>query len=197
MNEDPFKTQAVPTNKIEREKLSIKIATVEDSDAYQAIRTEAIRTNPEAYSMSPEQVKEESEQLGPSWRVDLRKSSQFIVLSEYDSKPIGMARGQDRGQGTWAVRGVFVSPEFRKRATGVPVSEDMLKKLLEEMRQRGGKLARLWVKASSANAISLYEKLGFKKVTNPLRGLSLARYNPMLLKDWYIMELDLNQEDKK
>jgi len=193
---DPFNQPPVPRNKIEQGKVTMGLATRQEWRDYKKMRLEAIQTDPYAFDQTPETVTKQELREDNTWRRDLSDPKQFILLSRYDSKPIGITKGVDRGGKVWGVHSVYVNPEFRKGATEISISTDMIKKVLAEIKSRGGRKARLWVRADRGNAIHLYEECGFVKVDDK-QALELAKGDAGFLKGWQIMELDFPKEDSK
>ena len=58
------------------------------------------------------------------------------------------------------VRNVAVHPDWRRQG----IAEQLIKNLIEELKERGSHALMLEVRASNAPAIALYEKMGFRQV---------------------------------
>jgi len=187
MNENIFK------NKQERF-AEIKIATVEDVQYYKNIRIEAIETDPDAFDLSPEKVTEEKNRSDKEWKGDLADKNQFTVLLKYNGDAKGMAKGINRGKGFWALRAVYVTPDFRKSVTGSSVAEEMVQEVLNEIKKRKGKIVRLGVRIGRDSAVKIYEKLGFRELSESEVGEYL---DLEVLKKWKIMMLDLTKQKDK
>ena len=177
--------------KIENSQVSVELAAEKDWQEYKSIRLEAVRVDPKAFSENPGQILKEEERLDPEWKKDLLDNTQIIVLSKYDSRAVGIVKGVKMPEeGVWSVQSVYVNPDFRKSATSNPVSEEMLEKVLDEIKKRGGILARLRVRTSRSGAIHLFEDVGFAEIAFKKK-LSLMGGKPAL--GWRIMEEDLTK----
>lgn len=78
---------------------------------------------------------------------------------EEDDQLIGTVVGSRRGTtDTWIVGNVGVLPEYRRRG----IARQLVRAILELIRERGGKRAILGVIAENLPAYTLYEKVGFE-----------------------------------
>ncbi len=183
-------------NTLEQDKISIKRATIEDLEDYKHIRLEAVNKDPDAFNMSPERAFRENRLPDSEWKNDLLDDKQIIFLSKYDSKTIGIIKGVERQkEKAWLLRSFYIDQNFRKNVTGISISEEMLKIILDEIKSRGGVEVRLGVERSREKIISLYEKFGFKEISH-IKALILAKGNSKYLKRWQVMELNLSTKSE-
>jgi ribosomal protein S18 acetylase RimI-like enzyme len=184
---------------LEQLNVRVELATEADLKDYKNIRIEAIDADPAAFNMSDKKkADQERNKKDSEWVKELKE--QIIVLSKCNSKTIGLVKGIPKGDNLWSINAVYLNEDFRKRVTGSNISEEMLKKVLDEIKIKGGAKVRLWVQSFRKNAISLYEKFGFKKfnpLLSPKRTLELSGNRPDSFIGWKVMELDLTtQQDK-
>lgn len=76
-----------------------------------------------------------------------------------DGVPVGLANLALRGERAW-IGGIGVTPFGRRRGIG----EQLLRRLIEQARERGARVVQLEVIEANAPAIALYEKVGFLDV---------------------------------
>ncbi len=82
----------------------------------------------------------------------------FTITEECGEKIIGYVVGRTMGNLGEILR-LCVEPGFRKRG----VAKNLLNKAIERFKKEGVELVYLEVEKSNLPAISLYEKLGFKR----------------------------------
>ena len=183
-----------PPQTLENLQVTIDLAKTEDAEVYRKIRLEAIDQDPEAFDMQNEKKRERQKSRDISeWKKDIQE--QVVLLAKNDSEVIGLVKGVDRGQGLWSINNVYLTPAFRKNVNGAPIGDEMIKKVLDEIKNRGGQKARLWVKNSNKGATKFYEVLGFKKIETR-KAMSIVGKRIDLLIGWSILEKDLNAETK-
>ncbi|MDP9249346.1 MAG: GNAT family N-acetyltransferase [bacterium] len=173
-----------PVNPLEREKILTKRVGPESWQEFKQIKLEAIETDPVSFGHDAQKIAAARELPDEAWQADIERN--IVVVTTYDNKPIALARGvQQPEEGLWTLHAVFVSPKFHKNMTEEgKVAEDTVKKVIIDMKNAGGKKARLWVRSNLGNAIKLYERLGFKKI-NPLL------YPKQTIEGWRVMEAGL------
>ena len=154
--------------------MDIRILTPADADAYWAFRLEALKQEPDAFSMSAEEhrtttVEHASAQLGTD------PSNSFMVGAFVDGKLIGMAgfvrerRLKTRHIGN--VVGVYVTAQARGRGIG----RSLMKTLLEHAaRIEGIEQIVLSVTTTQTAAVALYQAFGFQSFGREPRALKIA-----------------------
>ncbi|HEU5212711.1 MAG TPA: GNAT family N-acetyltransferase [Gaiellaceae bacterium] len=88
---------------------------------------------------------------------DLNLEASRIAL--LDSVPVGLATLAVRGERAW-IGGIGVTPFGRRRGIG----EQLMRRVIEQARERGVRFVQLEVIEANAPAIALYEKVGFEDV---------------------------------
>lgn len=88
---------------------------------------------------------------------DLDLDASRIAL--LDGVPVGLANLAVRGERGW-IGGIGVTPFGRRRGIG----EQLLRRVIEQARDRGVRVVQLEVIEGNAPAIALYEKVGFEDV---------------------------------
>ena len=88
---------------------------------------------------------------------DLDLDASRIAL--LDAVPVGLANLAVRGERAW-VGGIGVTPFGRRRGIG----EQLMRRVIEQARERGVRVVQLEVIEANAPAIALYEKIGFEDV---------------------------------
>lgn len=172
-------------------KITIKIATLEDTEAYKAIRYEAVNNDPSAFGLfSEEDITREIGYLSKEYERDILNANRFVVLSKHGTNPIGMVKGVRRKNGYWFLRSVYLNKNFRKNVTGNSTSKEMVLKFIEEVKRRNGNIVRLWVLNSNKNAFRLYKRIGFKKISF-IRSILIVRGKINFLFTWRTMELKI------
>lgn len=148
----------------------VEIATLgpEDWQELKAIRLEALRCDPAAFSSS---YAESVTRPDDNWRQRLAHAASVTFVARIQGRPIGMAGaifGPD-GEGHVAmVFGMYVSATFR----GQGVGRMLLRTLIDHVATRPEiTTIRLWVTPTQQSARRLYESLGFQMVENPDRSM--------------------------
>ncbi len=167
----------------EQQPIEIEVGELSDWQAYRDIRTEAVTKNPEAYGATLEKI---SARKDKEWQGDLLEKERFYVFAKKDGSLTGavsMAGSFKAEKKVWRVIAVYTRPEFR----GKGLSEKVIRKILEEIKKRGGTRATLNVtlRTEQDPARAMYAKLGFKEV-----GTSLDKGE--VISD---MELDLSSTE--
>ncbi len=178
------------------EKLDIKVeqATVEDAEGYRKIRLEAIDNDPSAFGIDNEERSEKERNRDISeWRNDLLDKNFIIVLAKHNSEVVGMVKGTKEEKGICWLRSVYLNPDFRKSKIGGNISEEIVKKVLDLIKERrkGKEIkVRLGVEKMRETAIKLYAKFGFKRA-DPKIEKKIVGNDPVRIERWQVMELDL------
>ena len=158
MSENPFK------NKQEKLDIEIELAKPEDLEAYRTIWMDALEKNPEAFQSRLEVTRKKVE---ADWKTDLENSKRILVFAKAGSSQEcikSIASAVDQSAGVWLISRVYTRPEFRRQG----LSEKVLKRVLEEVKKRGGVKAKLTVRNGPNQEAARYvyrEKLGFKDIT--------------------------------
>ena len=104
-----------------------------------------------------------------------------LLLARVDGEAAGCVALRDLGDHFCEMKRMFLPPEFRRCGVGRALGEA----LLREARQAGFRAMRLDTSRRQAEAIGLYEKLGFRRIA-PYYTL------PADMRDWLIfMEAEL------
>ena len=124
-----------------------------------AIRIEALKTNPESFGETLENVLIYSDN---KWINRLEKSlvneGAFTYYAEVDKRIVGMV-GSYYPEGIKAeIFGMYVSPEFRKQNIGIELLKKTIGTLQDELKIMD---IFLWVNTKEFPAINLYKKTGF------------------------------------
>ena len=191
-----FQKQIIPENiKNTNEKLYVKVEVAQEKDLqdYKKIRLEALEADPKAFHANPKTTEKEKTQEISEWKKDISGVDKFIVLLKNNSETIGMTKGTEKSKGIWLMRSVYLNKNFRKEKIGGDISDQMIKKFIEEIKKRGGEKILLSVDIKRKNAIRLYERFGFKKKSF-ISGSVLAK---KILLNWQVMELNLNSKEDK
>ena len=158
MNEDFLKN---------KEGISIKVEVIgpEDWNEYRDIWLEALEQDPQAFAAS---LKLESRKTEEDWRGELLKDEEFCILAKSGSLPVSMVDVREQKKGFWHVVSFYTKGDFRKKGIG----EEVIKKVLEEIKKKGGKKVTLVVNTGKEQdgAFRLYEKLGFKTESTSMYG---------------------------
>jgi RimJ/RimL family protein N-acetyltransferase len=170
--------------------MEIRTLTLDDAEAYFAIRTEALDDSPRAFGASPAAFRERGIE-GAAKMIEPVEGERFVVGAWLDGRLVGTV-GFMRGSGkTWHggyVWGVYVSPTARQIGLGAA----MMLEAIRLMRAfEGLERATLDVDSESPGAVRLYEKMGF-------RSFALER-NALKVGDEYVhlhhMALDFSEVD--
>ncbi|KKQ87228.1 MAG: hypothetical protein UT09_C0018G0013 [Parcubacteria group bacterium GW2011_GWF2_38_8] len=154
MEENPFNKEQL--------RIVIEIAKPEDWEDYKKIRLEAIKKESMAFYVTKSSKEKEYGKSEKDWKKDLIGHNTFVVLTKNKDIPVGMAhallRAKGDGLSEWAVRSVYLNKDFRERGFG----KKIIKLILDEIKNRGGKDVTLNVADTQEIAKGVYEKLGFK-----------------------------------
>ena len=158
MDKNPLETQ----NTSEQASITVEIAQESDWEVFKDIRIEALTKNPEAFGSS---LEEALKRTSDEWQEDLSNDPHFFVLAKADTSPQGaksMAGAYKREAGRWRLVGVYTRPEFRKSG----LAEQVLNKILEEIKKRGGVKVQLGVMKGPKQeaARTMYKKFNFKEI---------------------------------
>lgn len=126
---------------------------------YRRLRLEALKLEPTAFGMTPEEKDKSSEQ---DWKNDLKE---VVYFAEGDGKLIGMAgayREHESKMSHIAVLfGIYVSKEYR----GQGIARNLLQTLLDDLEARPDIVKlNLDVTTTQKPAINLYKSVGFEIV---------------------------------
>ena len=104
-----------------------------------------------------------------------------LLLASVDGRAAGCVALRSLGDGSSEMKRMFVDPEFRGRGVGKALAV----RLIDEARSAGYRTMRLDTSVRQLEAIALYERLGFTRIS-PYYEL------PAELVDWLVfMELSL------
>lgn len=160
----------------------------EDWQLYRALRLEALQTDPQAFGSTYENTLARPESF---WRQRLAEAAQeqdqWMLFARLDGRLVGMTGAyldHEHPDMAWVIS-VYVQPAQR----GKGISRLLMSAILDKLKARGLRKARLGVVKRQIPALSLYRSFGFEVVgseTN-IMGHSLAE-------DEYIMEKVLAEE---
>lgn len=136
----------------------IKLAP-EDWEKYKKIRLEAFQKDSLAFGTSHEEgLKKKDEE----WKATLKKDGRYLFFAKVDDEIVGMvAAYQEEGERVHHVAyvwGVYVRETFR----GQGIGKKLMEALLDELEKNNVVKANLNVNTAQANAVKLYESLGFQ-----------------------------------
>jgi ribosomal protein S18 acetylase RimI-like enzyme len=112
------------------------------------------------------------EKLGGEYRPEIWERPEASVVAEADGKVVGFMLGEVRSgefgleEPTGWIEVLGVDPDYRGRAVGRRLAEEML----EHLRQRGATTVRTLVDEEMAGIAEFFEKLGFEPV--PMRSFA-------------------------
>jgi ribosomal protein S18 acetylase RimI-like enzyme len=144
------------------DQIQIDALQPDDSHTFKALRLEALRTEPAAFSSTYEDALARSDD---DWRALLAEPRRAFLMAWTDDSPIGMVglyRGGDDGNERVAiVTSMYVSGDYRRRGVG-----KRLLALLIVLALENPDIAtlRLWVSEAQVTARRLYETIGFNVV---------------------------------
>jgi len=194
MNENPFKIGQAPKSmsreqqRAERERLHIeepRKATPEDLEKLIAFRLAAYESEDRNKIVSSQEeylrVKNRTHQ---EWEdIFLESGDRFTLLVSSGSEVVGMARAEF-SKDVWELYNLFVKKEFR----GIGISSIITARLLNEIRARGGKEIRAYVKEGNIESLANAESFGLRKVDT-----ILGKLKKTLSKGFWEMKLaDVN-----
>jgi len=160
--------------------MKIRQLIPDEWEMYRDIRLESLRVEPDAFMSKHEDEASRSE---ADWRKRVSSTTSpfsiklFAVENERAAGMAGLFQDRDgKDSDIVNVFGVYVSPDYR----GKGISSQLLAELIRLADEVDGvKIIRLTVKKTQLPAISLYQKYGFKTVSD-------SEENPS-----YLMELTL------
>jgi len=139
----------------------IRPAQVGDTQAFRALRLEALQNHPEAFSSDFEM----NVRHPPTyWEKRLRSlgKEDMLYFAAHDNNLIGMCGiYQGNSPKTWHngnLWGVYVRPQWR----GIKIAEALIQKCVEWGQKHGIKIYKLGVVATNLPAIRCYARCGFK-----------------------------------
>lgn len=128
---------------------------------YKALRLEALRTEPQAFSST---YTTNAQHPDAFWRGRLAAvgSSSWLLFAKTQGRLVGMIGAFVEDQPDLAdIVSVYVTPEFRQRG----ISKLLMAAILDELRQTVViKTARLGVNGTQRAAVRLYESFGFQPI---------------------------------
>jgi ribosomal protein S18 acetylase RimI-like enzyme len=146
-----------------------------------AIRLEALRSEPAAYSSSYEETLEWSDE---DWRRRLTNDHRLHLLARVQNRPIGIVGGylgSDEGDDSVAeVFGMYVTSEYRGRGIG----RLLLTALIDHLSALPQiSMIRLGVTEMQDPARTLYESVGFQVVGKADEGIVMndRRYDELII----------------
>lgn len=159
MNENSF-DKIGQFNNQENLNTTIKLATIDDWEDYKRIRLEVIENEPVAFYVTKYSKEKENNKSENEWKNELQETDSFIVLSKNNNTPIGMARAfvRNEEENQWHVASVYLNKNFRGSGCG----KKIMNSILDEIKNRNGKIVTLSVIDTQEIAVKVYEKLGFK-----------------------------------
>lgn len=132
--------------------VSIKAVTSENWQSLKELRLKAVADSPEAFGDSIETVSSKSDEY---WKDGIANSNVFVT--EENGVWIGMIVFKQDDDGVWAVKSLWVDPNYRNQGIGKLI----MQKAINAAKSTGVKLIELGVNVESKPAINLYESLGF------------------------------------
>jgi ribosomal protein S18 acetylase RimI-like enzyme len=151
------------------ESISIVVLGPRDWRDLRAIRLEALRSEPAAYSSSYEETLAWSDE---QWRRRLTNDHRLHLIARAQSCPIGIVGGylgSDEGDDSVAVVfGMYIAREYRGRGIG----RLLLSSLIDHLSAFPQiSTIRLWVMETQDSARALYESMGFQVVGKTEEGI--------------------------
>jgi len=83
-----------------------------------------------------------------------------LLIAYHARKPAGCVAMRDLGDGICEMKRMFVPPEHR----GIGVGRDLAARIIEDAKASGYRLMRLDTSFRQAEAMDLYESLGFRRI---------------------------------
>lgn len=135
--------------------ITVRQVTVDDWPVWRDMRLAALADAPYAFNSRLADWADGGEQ---QWRGRLALPGSYNVVAFADDRPVGMARGVPRADGTSELHSMWVSPEVRGQGVG-----DRLMSAVEEWATRSGSsMLELAVFPGNDAAIALYERHGYR-----------------------------------
>src|SRR5215208_948276 len=163
------------------ESISVVVLGPRDWRDLRAIRLEALRSEPAAYSSSYKETLAWSDE---DWRRRLTSDHRLHLLARAQNRPIGIVGGylgSDEGNESVAVVfGMYVTGEYRGKGVG----RLLLTSLIDRLSSFPGiTTIRLGVTQTQGPARSLYESMGFQVVGKTEEGIVVnsQRYDELIL----------------
>jgi ribosomal protein S18 acetylase RimI-like enzyme len=151
------------------ESISIAVLGPGDWRDLRAMRLDALRSEPAAFSSSYEETLAWSDE---DWRRRLTNDHRMHLLARAQNRPIGMVGGylgSDEGDESVAVVfGMYVTREHRGRGIGRSLLSSLIDRLSAFPQIS---TIRLWVTQTQAPARALYESMGFRVVGKTDEGI--------------------------
>lgn len=156
---------------------TVRLLTVEDAEAYRALRLEMLEDSPWAFSSSPEDDRMRDPESTPTY---LRAAGRAIVggfKGDALVAAVGVARDEHLKQAHRAwVWGVYVAPAARRKGLG----KACMALAIETARSWAGvEVLTLSVSERSKGAVAMYRSLGFESwgVERDVVRVGEARYD--------------------
>jgi GNAT superfamily N-acetyltransferase len=130
-------------------RINIRQIAVDDWQAYEQIRHEMLRADPDAF---PPQAFQDLSDPEQKWRERIETGD--VILAYDGHKPVGMVRVTYNGE-TAVLRNMYTNSEYRGQGLGKKLMETAVGK----MYQRGAKVAELEVEDTQIPAKTMYEKV--------------------------------------
>ena len=151
------------------ESISVAVLGPQDWRDLRAIRLEALRSEPAAYSSSFEETLARSDE---HWQQRLASDHSVHLLARAQSRPIGMVGGylgSDEGDESVAVVfGMYVAREYRGRGIGRLLLSSLIDRLSAFPQIS---TIRLGVTETQDPARALYESMGFQVIGKTEEGI--------------------------
>jgi ribosomal protein S18 acetylase RimI-like enzyme len=151
------------------ESISVVVLGPQDWRDLRAIRLEALRSEPAAYSSSYEETLARSDE---HWQQRLASDHSVHLLARAQSRPIGMVGGylgSDEGDESVAVVfGMYVAREYRGRGIGRLLLSSLIDRLSAFPQIS---TIRLGVTETQDPARALYESMGFQVIGKTEEGI--------------------------
>jgi ribosomal protein S18 acetylase RimI-like enzyme len=151
------------------ESISVVVLGPQDWRDLRAIRLEALRSEPAAYSSSFEETLARSDE---HWQQRLASDDSVHLLARAQSRPIGMVGGylgSDEGDESVAVVfGMYVAREYRGRGIGKLLLSSLIDRLSAFPQIT---TIRLGVTETQDPARALYESMGFQVIGKTEEGI--------------------------
>jgi ribosomal protein S18 acetylase RimI-like enzyme len=151
------------------ESISVVVLGPQDWRDLRAIRLEALRSEPAAYSSSFEETLARSDE---HWQQRLASDHSVHLLARVQSRPIGMVGGylgSDEGDESVAVVfGMYVAREYRGRGIGRLLLSSLIDRLSAFPQIS---TIRLGVTETQDPARALYESMGFQVIGKTEEGI--------------------------
>ena len=145
-----------------KDPISVVALGPEDWRDLRAIRLEALRSEPTAFSASYQETLARPDE---DWRRRLSNNQSLHLVAKTQGLPIGMVGAylsSDNGdQSVAVVFGMYVTQEHRRRGAGRLLLHSLIDRLAA---QPGITTIRLWVREAQHPARRLYESVGFRVV---------------------------------